>query len=1012
MTSSGHAFCALVGSVLLTAMTAPSAASQGTITGQVLSAESNEPLPSVQVNIETLDLGALSQASGRYILLNIPAGTHTVTAQRIGYRAVIFQVMVGAGETAVQDLRLQEEALRLDEIIVTGTAGGTQRRAIGNVVDRLPVAEILSANAGAISSIEDVLSDRIPGVAFLPPPGVAGAGGQIRIRGSSSAVLMGDPLIYVDGIRMNSARGQVGRYSSLSRLNDIDPANIESIEVIKGPAAATLYGTEASNGVIQIITKRGVEGPATFNASVEVGQMRFPVNTLPTLWVPDPARCPTLPCQSRDDLISLNPYEIEKEEQGLNIFPPGLTQRYNLSVQGGSALFQYYAAVDRSDENGVVTWNWDKRNSLTASLALTPRESLTFSLKTQLNSGESAAAGSFWAGTFGWGGRPASYIAGAPRRGFSNPPERYAHNAQSDITETNRSLVSFEARFQPVDWLSHRLVFGRDRFTSKNVNQTFKDNPAILFTGLCGRIGCKNIELLDQPVTTLDFSGTASFQPSERLRSETSYGLQYYHTESTLITSEGEEFATSALKTVGAAAVTAAGESFVENTTLGVYVQQQFGWQGRLFLTGAIRADDNSAFGTNFDAAIYPKLSTTWVMHEEPFWNLDFVNQFRVRAAWGRAGQQPDAFASSRLYTPNTGPDAEPILTAATIGNADLGPEQGEELEFGFDAEFGGRWSVSYTRFERTTKNALVSRPVAPSLGFEGESRGSTGFASKLENVGEIDAWGNELAVNVQALTGDPLRWDLSLALSTWGNRIVDLGGVDRIQIQRSRAHVEGFPLASIIDHRVLSADFVSGDRGSVTNLMCDSGTGIAGQESGGPALPCADAGRVFWGQTEPKWVVNLGSTWTFFQDWTVSANIAAQGGHWMASDYLGARHTTFPSSEMVFLQDNPIGLSYVQLGRSPLTFHEAGFAKLREVSLRYRLPTALVAKIGADRASFILGARNLANLWFAGKCPPTEPRVCAADPEMNRPNEDYWGEAAGSMPPVRRYTIGFTTSF
>ena len=176
--------------------------------------------------------------------------------------------------------------------------------------------------------------------------------------------------------------------------------------------------------------------------------------------------------------------------------------------------------------------------------------------------------------------------------------------------------------------------------------------------------------------------------------------------------------------------MTAAGESFVENTTLGVYVQQQFGWQGRLFLTGAVRADDNSAFGTDFDAAIYPKVSTTWVMHEEPFWNLDFVNQFRVRAAWGQAGQQPDAFASSRLYTPNTGPDAAPILTAATIGNPDLGPERGEELEFGFDAEFGGRWSVSYTRFERTTKDALVSRPVAPSLGFEGESRGSTGFAS------------------------------------------------------------------------------------------------------------------------------------------------------------------------------------------------------------------------------------------------------------------------------------------
>ena len=267
MTPSGHAFCALAGSVLLTAMTAPSAASQGNIAGQVLSAESNEPLASVQIFIQTLDLGVLSQASGRYLLLNIPAGTHTVTAQRIGYRPVIFQVMVGAGETAVQDFRLQEEALRLDEIIVTGTAGGTQRRAIGNVVDRLEVGDIVSANAGAIASIAGcALRSDARSRVHTPARGQAGGGGQIRIRGSSSAVLAGDPIIFIDGIRMGSTRGQVGRASSMSRLNDIDPANIESVEVIKGPAAATLYGTEASNGVVQIITKRGVEGPATFNA--------------------------------------------------------------------------------------------------------------------------------------------------------------------------------------------------------------------------------------------------------------------------------------------------------------------------------------------------------------------------------------------------------------------------------------------------------------------------------------------------------------------------------------------------------------------------------------------------------------------------------------------------------------------------------------------------------------------------------------------------------------------------
>ncbi|MQA91698.1 MAG: TonB-dependent receptor plug domain-containing protein, partial [Gemmatimonas sp.] len=246
---------------------------QGTVTGRVVGDETGAPVGAAQVFIETLDIGVLSQADGRYLIQGVPAGTHTLTAVRIGYRTSTAEVTVNAGEAALQDFNLANEALQLDEVIVTGTPGGSQRRAIGNVVDAISIDDI--AARAPIATIEDALQGRTPGV-HLTPPNAAGGGSKIRIRGHSSMGLAGDPIIYVDGVRLNDNRTNVSRYSNQSRLADFDPNNIESIEIIKGPAAATLYGTEASDGVIQIVTKRGLVGDPTFDFSVELGQNYWP----------------------------------------------------------------------------------------------------------------------------------------------------------------------------------------------------------------------------------------------------------------------------------------------------------------------------------------------------------------------------------------------------------------------------------------------------------------------------------------------------------------------------------------------------------------------------------------------------------------------------------------------------------------------------------------------------------------------------------------------------------------
>ncbi|MQA90747.1 MAG: TonB-dependent receptor plug domain-containing protein [Gemmatimonas sp.] len=971
------------------------------ISGSVVNSETLQPVSAAQVFIPALDLGVLTGADGRYQLVGVPPGTHTVTVQSIGFQIISQDVTVAAGQAAVANFDLSAEALALDAIVVTGTAGGTQRRAIGNVVEQIEMAEVLQERP--ITNIEQVLSSATPGMSIVGDPGTVGGGAQIRLRGSSSATLAGDPIVYIDGVRMNAERGEVGRHTAISSLQDISPNDIASIEVIKGPAASTLYGTEAANGVIQIITRRGVAGEPQFDAVLEYGANWLPSKYISDLWAPMP--------DNRRDLVRVNYYELEKQRgnQVLNLAPH---QRYSIAVRGGTDLIRYSASLNRTDQDGVTRWNWDTRNSARASLSLTASEDLSIDLNTSYSQGQNAPTGdSFFGSNFGWGGQAAHAVQPHlfPGRGFSSRPEFLELDSQRNTVDTRRSTLSLELRHLTTGWLTHRIVAGLDNFNQQRQNLVYLDPGSDLSAAREGR---KTVATTYAPVKTLDLSGTANLNVTPQLSSATSYGLQYYNRQNHLHTSEGEGFATRPLTTVGAAARTEANETFVENTTVGVYLQEQIGWEDRIFITGAIRADDNSAFGENFDAAIYPKLSATWVVHEEGFWadrvSSDLISQLRLRGAWGAAGQQPDAFAATTLFQPVTGPEGQPALTPRTYGNPDLGPERGEELELGFDAEFlNGRMDMTFTSFWRKTKDALVARPLGPSLGYTAQTLGST----QLVNVGQISAWGTETALNVQLMTQNPVTWDMSLAFTTLGNRVDDLGGVGRIPLQRGRSMMEGYPLASIIEYRVVSAEFVEGNFGPVTNTMCDGGTGPDGRVRGGAPIPCEDADRVFWGVGEPTRLASLQSSWTLFQNWQLSMMVDYKGGDnfWMSSDYLGARQAGFESSHNVFLQDNPIGVGYMQYSRNGFTYNRAGFAKLRELSLAYTLPLGLVNRFGASRARINIGARNLATLWMAQS---HVERSTVIDPEMSRPDENFGGESGGGFPPLSSLVANVSVSF
>ena len=343
---------------------AASAAAQGgggTVSGLVSDSLSRAPIPGAEVLLGDITAvtarSARTNAEGRYAFTGVAVGQATVSVRMVGFAPKAQRVTVRDGETATADFALAQRTTQLDQVVITGTGGVTQRRAVGNVIESIDAKNVLEV--APARSVDQLIGARTPGLIALPNSGQIGTGPQIRVRSASSLSLSNDPIIVIDGVRMDAAAsrgpGQRGGFGA-SRLNDISPEDIESIEVIKGPAAATLYGTEASNGVIQIITKRGRSGKAQFAFTTRQGTnwLQNPEGRAGMLYSPNPAG---------GEPLAFNLYLHEKENGKGPIFQTGRTQGYQGSVTGGTDASRYYVSSTWDDDVGIVSWNWEKNSA-------------------------------------------------------------------------------------------------------------------------------------------------------------------------------------------------------------------------------------------------------------------------------------------------------------------------------------------------------------------------------------------------------------------------------------------------------------------------------------------------------------------------------------------------------------------------------------------------------------------------------------------------------------------------
>ena len=938
----------LVAVLLALSVGAPAQAiAQQGIAGTVVDGATLRPLVGAQIVVTGTNLGALALANGGFAIEGVPGATADIRVIMIGYAT--WEQTVNVGDRNIR-IELNREAISMDEIVVTGTAGGSQVRAVGNAVSAVAMAEVIERRAPP--KVQSMLTAEIPGLRFRSVGGEIGSGGSIKIRGTGSLVLSNEPVIFVDGVRVDNrdntqSAAFVNSRGGPSRLNDLALNDVERIEVIKGPAAATLYGTEASNGVIQIFTKRGQQGAPRFEVSLRQGAsfLYDAENKYPVVWGVD---------ANTGQLMSANLVELEAA-RGTPIFRTGLPTSVFASVSGGIQNLRYYFSADALRDEGMVDYQWQNKLAGRSNLSYTTERfeagvNMGFiRQKTRTSGGEQAMTFQLM-----WG---SPLKLDGPSRGFFRNSHEDYHNYVSGEEEIDRFTGGFYLRHSPVEWLTHRLDIGGDFGNQRSFSlwPRTAQQPGPFRRS----IGQKDVVQDRTTLTTVSYSATIPFDLTDDLQFETSSGVQYYQRKHQITLASGVEFPVPGVSTVSAAAQRLADEDFIENKTFGVYVQEQIGWKNRLFLTGAVRGDDNSAFGENFDFVVYPKVSTAWVISEEPFWTLPIVNTLKLRAAWGKAGQQPDVFAATRLYAPATGRGGIPTLTPSNIGNPDLKPEVGQELELGFDASlFDQKVTIDFTYYDQKRKDAIVPAAALPSMGFPG---------TQFVNVGEVANKGFEIAVGTQVFRSEDWGLDLNGSYANTDNKVVDLGGITPPLIGLpwpGQRHVEGFPVASLFMKKVLSAQWDAA--GNLVNMMCEGGDPVSG---GGAAVPCAEAGTAYWGPPTPTWDIAASGTLRY-KDLSLSATVDGQGGYYKCNGDIAWANVFFRNTREINLpagEQNPILAAYDQMGFvCQAGAVDSGFAKLRDLSLRWDLPSGIASMIGAARATAQLSAHNMVVLWQA----------------------------------------------
>ena len=982
----------------------PLSAQSGTVTGTLTSGETGEPLSNVQVSIQGSGLGSVSNNQGRFLILEVPTGEHELVAQLIGFREERATVSVSAGESALVELSMYPQAVELEGMVVTGTAIAAQKREVGNSISLVTSDELLYA--GAIN-LEDALRGRALGVSVTGSSGTAGAGSDILLRGTNSVNGRNRPLIYVDGVRMpagtfEDATGESQEHATF--LGSIREEDIDRIEIIKGPAASSLYGTDASAGVIQIFTKKGAPGAPRWTMNVQQAVQRIG-HVGPDI---DPTGLRVNDCTRQFNHSLEEGYHFNLDESGALMSDPGCpasgtwlrdahVQDYSMSVRGGSQEVTYFASGAYGITEGVIDPNESEDVNVRANFTFSGFENFQINLNNFYTRRDI---------TWIPNGDNAEGLLFNVARGDQGETPDNDDSAVFDLTQDqviNHFNTSANIDWTPMDNMRHRLTFGLDYSNSHFVTQRpwlFWNNPR----------GTRTVDIENRRVITLDYASTYLHELTSDFTSTTSIGAQYNQNEHLGNRTDVEGFIGPGAKVLeNAEDVTNYNEDRSATEGGGFFLQEQIGWRNRLFVNVGLRADTHSSFGREYTRDVrftmYPKAQATYTVSDHDFWP-SWWETFRLRGAYGESGEAPPASGSVTVFEASSLADENNLgFIIQNLANLSLGPERAEEYEGGFDASlFQGILALNGTYYKRRTFDGLIYVAPAP----------SNGVAESIpQNVGIWDSEGIEVGVDFLVFEGFTSRVSINANYQYNQTRMVDLGDpqFEEFSFNYLNRYRPDRPIPSLYGKKICNGD----EMGALPTYTDDDNCILNGVEIQN------HPDTFFYAPSRPPHEASVGVRATLFNNFILDVFGVAQMGHWLYDDMAqelaadGLWPVCWPINNAVkagIEAEDPslysqytareIGQCWENESDNEDWMEPADYFRLQSASLSYRVPQEWL-RGGVTGATVQLRATNLFTFTnFSGLYPDA----------LIRPAQQTARGNGYILPPARQFSVNLRLNF
>ena len=1024
----------------------------GTVTGRVTDQGTQAPVPDAQVVVVGTQRGAQTDAQGRYTLSGVPAGSRDIRARRVGYAPRTITVSVVAGQSTTANFVLPQAASQLQEVVVNAVTGQAQRR--DEVGTNTGYIDVGAMNQGPITKMADVLQGRVAGVVLATAAGTEGASQRIRIRGANSLSLSNEPLLYLDGVLVSNAKGGISLGGQdYSRLNDINPEELENIEILKGPAATAIYGSAAANGVILLTSKKGRAGATRWNEYYEAGSSqdkapyqlnyaaltKFGTGTEAYYDIPNggilntrqlfgPSApydiCPNFRAAipvgqtingatncTQDVALTFDQFRDSRTTP----YQTGNRQKVGMNVSGGAEALTFYLSGDKERELGVLRPNTVDRTSLRANLNARLGSNATAGITSayiQSATNRISNDNSVFSPIINAALGPAQYIPGMELDTVGTPSNRlgsyfgYSNNDDKKVNADqglDRFIVGANTNYTPYSWLRLNANAGLDLYNRLDM-QTIdpaSNIPLALDYILGNHYSFRGVS----HQYTSNASATGTFAPLENLTSNTTLGGSFNRN-----LFEGNDCYGIGIPsgTASCSATTsqfAISESHTDERTLGLFAREELAYSDRLFLAASIRADNNSGLSRDISGLSYfPSVNASWIISKEGFFpQTSMVNQLRLRAAVGQAGQRPGFGAGDTFFAPRVaqvGTAEVPALILTNTGNPNLKIERTTEIEAGFDAGFfNDRLTAEYTAFSRRSKDALVSRPLAPSDGLTG---------SVFQNLGSVRNWGHELGLGLNLLTRTNVQLSSHVSATILHNRIENLGvGVAPISLYRGeQQHRNGYPTGAYFALPIKYND--ADGNGKLTRAEVSIDTSKILLDSLGHLTNLA-----YVGPSLPTNTQSVSADLTLFNTITISTLFERRGGNrqlngtesFRCKQQAGTAYFSqcgALSNPNASLAEQAAFIGYQFIGATPYGYIEdATFVKWRELSVRFQVP----ASIG-NRSRLLNGA----SVSVSGRNLHTWTKYTGLDPEIAET-----GGGAGfsqgefnTQPPTRTFTLRF----